>query len=623
MTILDESKAIPSRGLSSRQLWIGILGLLLVCVFFSCFRWLRMDGLEGDPGRWMLEVYRVSLGETPYRDFTWQYGPLAPYLVGGILRLFGASFLTLQVLLDGLASAIVIVCYVLASRFTSPWLAFSLALLVCTAGGTNTGNFALFSLAIYSPAVLTGTLGILLFLLGAHDDWHQRKGFALGNLGMGFFLCALSKPEFALSAGLFVGLRLLILSRGRIAVLLVTVFPAMLGSLWVFQQAGFSRVLAGLSGYGMASVSCPWWPTGYGLVTILAAISQTVMLVAALSCCDRRDLWKRYRMAYGLVLLTGLTGLIGTAFLMRSSVATLSQIYSARIPFSAIILYLLSTSTVLLPLLWGMISTWAAFAYAWSRERSSSTAYNVLLWLCIWSLSARSLFSSILGDGTSVSPAAYAPLLIFGPILLSVVAESLLTPAGSRRLRSVLMTIVLAYSAIRAAGFVYFQHENRYSSIATRAGQVTVADLNTTRIYKHVEENTEPGAHILELPYGGGYSFAAHLRSSVATTQFKFFMPPDDIQRQDVAGLTAHPPVMVIADDSPTLGAIWGPPPSARKCPFPHCVWTSEPIGTRDETVEAVKWILREYEAQRRFGGKLILSKKTSLATAASPPLSP
>src|SRR4051794_28502917 len=59
-----------------------------------------------DEGIALSAARRVSEGQVPYADFTWAYGPVTPYPLGGLFKLFGTSLLQWRVL-GGIAGAAV------------------------------------------------------------------------------------------------------------------------------------------------------------------------------------------------------------------------------------------------------------------------------------------------------------------------------------------------------------------------------------------------------------------------------------------------------------------------------------------------------------------------------------
>jgi len=70
--------------------------LLLVFVAFSA-RWIWIVGGRGDNG-WTYEpAWRILHGQIPYRDFVMIPGPLAPYILAGLMRVFGESVWLFQV----------------------------------------------------------------------------------------------------------------------------------------------------------------------------------------------------------------------------------------------------------------------------------------------------------------------------------------------------------------------------------------------------------------------------------------------------------------------------------------------------------------------------------------------
>ncbi|HOX38195.1 MAG TPA: hypothetical protein PL033_09420 [Candidatus Brocadiia bacterium] len=79
----------------------------------------RVNYTTQDRGRDLYVAWRVSLGELPYRDFEWPYGPLAPIYYGTWFRFFSPSMLTFEmaetvaILLAGLG------VFIACSRFAA------------------------------------------------------------------------------------------------------------------------------------------------------------------------------------------------------------------------------------------------------------------------------------------------------------------------------------------------------------------------------------------------------------------------------------------------------------------------------------------------------------------------
>ena len=143
----------------------------------------------------------VLVGELPYRDFTWQYPPLSIFVLGGAFRLFGATFATAQVVIDLLSSLLVFCVWQFARRLLSRGPAFAIVLLFAAVGGAQCAYaFPLFSLTIYTPAILTGSIGVLLACTALVDLVRMGRLRVGGwiQLALGSLLALLSKPECAI-----------------------------------------------------------------------------------------------------------------------------------------------------------------------------------------------------------------------------------------------------------------------------------------------------------------------------------------------------------------------------------------------------------------------------------------
>ncbi len=104
MTFVAPSATSPSSARSGPRTWVRtrssgvlIVALLVAAALISGFTILR----EIDPfdeGLTLQAAHRVASGQVPYRDFLWAYGPLQPYLLGLLSKLFGASLLDWRIL---------------------------------------------------------------------------------------------------------------------------------------------------------------------------------------------------------------------------------------------------------------------------------------------------------------------------------------------------------------------------------------------------------------------------------------------------------------------------------------------------------------------------------------------
>ncbi len=68
-------------------LLLFIAGIMIHLPFWNYHHFIS----TGDTGRDLYVFSRTALGDVPYRDYWWCYGPLMPYIYGTIMRIFGFS----------------------------------------------------------------------------------------------------------------------------------------------------------------------------------------------------------------------------------------------------------------------------------------------------------------------------------------------------------------------------------------------------------------------------------------------------------------------------------------------------------------------------------------------------
>ena len=109
-----------------RLLWAG---LFLAGVAISAFTILQ--GIDPfDEGLALQAARRVAAGQIIYRDFRWAYGPAEPYLLAGLIKLFGVSLLHWRILRSLTDGAIALSAYVLVRGYASRPLALASWLVV-------------------------------------------------------------------------------------------------------------------------------------------------------------------------------------------------------------------------------------------------------------------------------------------------------------------------------------------------------------------------------------------------------------------------------------------------------------------------------------------------------------
>lgn len=220
----------------------AVSGLVVFAATLAAVTWGRWGDLDSDTGYDVLAGIRVADGMLPYADFTYYYGPLAPFLSGLAVVLGGAGFAPSVVIGFLVAAGIVAATYALARALLDPLGAFlAAALTAAVAFVPNNYGFVL----PHTHSATLGTLGVLLLLLfvrayasSGRERWLLAAGVAAGTT-------ALTKPEATAAAfvagGLWLVLRALAGSRLR------RELPLFLGPALVIPAAAYGALLTAVS----------------------------------------------------------------------------------------------------------------------------------------------------------------------------------------------------------------------------------------------------------------------------------------------------------------------------------------------------------------------------------------
>src|SRR5205085_12354644 len=136
---------------------------------------------------------------------------------------------------------------------------------------------------------LVGMVGLLMMMepLIRYVKFGFLDASALVVLSAGATIALLSKPEFAIGAVgaliataacdarcLFKYTPLSDRLRHQAVLFALALLPALALYGLMAWKAGTKNLLAGITGYGMASLVCPWWPTGLGIAGAAVALLQ-------------------------------------------------------------------------------------------------------------------------------------------------------------------------------------------------------------------------------------------------------------------------------------------------------------------------------------------------------------
>jgi hypothetical protein len=610
--------------------------IVAACGILSYLRWTKMDTLVwGDTARWLFEAQRVAAGQLPYKDFSWIYPPFSVLSLGWIMRWLGVSFSVAQIYVDVVSMGVVLAAYVLVRNLFPRFLVLPVMLCFVAVCGTSLSFFNIFSLLTYVPALQTAVCGFLIFLLGILKYARTGKMTAAMWLmvTLGAFVAAYSKPE-TLMATYGTLLLLAIVDRNywfggqerkewlrHYAMLgLACVAPALGAYLWTGAVTGFANMMVGLGGYGLASRTCPWWPTGLGAFGAVAALGEAAFLLAALSLTRRKTFSDRFGRRYFYGLAGGFAGgLIYASYVFYNNreLLTGSRPIAEKIWYSGQSTFW--TSAVLLPVMWACVALWLylVFRVFLSRGKQISADYFLLLVLLTGpvAMSARGWFNWLLDSRTQVPGICYPFFLVLGPYLLwralAPEGSDAEIPTGMRSASGcAILGSLIVYGALRVvAAYPQLLSDRPYQAMSTLAGEVRLKNYQAdAEIYQFVLENTSPTDTVLDLPYGGGINFAAHRLSPIFQIQFQQLSVPDRLLESDLGSIRQHPPKVVIADNAPNYGAIYGW--NTNECVFPRLVWAPETVAQSDRVAPAIVYIEQNYRVAKVVGRKLLLVPK-------------
>jgi hypothetical protein len=186
---VEAASATGARVLTERRV---IAALAIWTIALAVLTWGRWGDPTMDTGYDLLAADRIAGGELPYVDFTYFYGPVPAFLLGGIYAVTGTAVWPAVLLGLILSAGAVALTYVLARRFAEPVPAALAAALVAVAALSSANNSYVLPHSTSAPLAIVLALGALVLLTGA-----SRTRGRLVAAGVLCGLTALSRPELA------------------------------------------------------------------------------------------------------------------------------------------------------------------------------------------------------------------------------------------------------------------------------------------------------------------------------------------------------------------------------------------------------------------------------------------
>jgi len=175
----------------------ALVVVAIAAIVLLLITWNTWGSVDNDTGYDALAGARVAHGQFPYVDYTYWYGPLAPFLLGFVSLLGGAGFQPAIVFGIAIALTLVGATYALGRALSGALGGLLAALLVAPLA------FAPHQFSYVSPHTHSATLGVLtvvlsLLCLHAYAKAPGRASLIFAGVAAG--LAGLTRPEFALAA---------------------------------------------------------------------------------------------------------------------------------------------------------------------------------------------------------------------------------------------------------------------------------------------------------------------------------------------------------------------------------------------------------------------------------------
>jgi hypothetical protein len=380
----------------------------------------------------------------------------------------------------------------------------------------------------------------------------------------------------------------------------------LLGSL-----VGYANLADALRGYGLATVPCAWWPTGLGVFGALAALGAAGFVIGiGRAALGARHVWLFAGAVAGGAVWLGYEWYVDGPLLSGPYPMTARVLSFGKAAFG--------TSPVLRPVLWSAIVYWLALLTRMIRGPADRARLELLLLLTVpVFISVRSLFGSTLSPMPEVPALSYPFLALLGPYLLTRALEfpqragTRVKLQGTPAAMKFTSLLVIAYAVLRVtAAYPNLLSNRSFTELDTESGFVRVLDGKANaELYHYVLDHTSPQDYFLELPYGGGLTFASGRRNPVFSNQFAQMPLPERFQAEDLARIRNNPPRLVVAVDQPNFGSFWGIQGNIA-CAFPRLAWIPDrPSWTPQSALPVTEFLTSNYHTDRKIGSWLLLGR--------------
>ena len=544
----------------------GMVLLLLAVLSQVAAGWRYFPGFTGDHAWYLQVAWRVSQGETLYRDVAWAYGPLPAQALAALIRWGGPEAAWASLISGALAVMGVLLTYWATRSLLAPGLALLVTTFAALAGPNPWGGLFHTFFYVYTQAITWGSVASLTALVASlrtlpGQPAEARAGAWMVVAGAASGLAVLSKPEYGVVA-LATGTAALLVGRASprawARYLLAGALTAAAGFGWQAWTAGVDPMLRGYTGYDQLAAGSGWlWGTRVGNKPLLVGGYALWLAVAAVWAARR---WPQRRwlfvavavasslaaLAVALFFVADGAGRVLPVLLGQGDVASL-----ALKPAQALNAVALPWAP-LLPLL--LLLGWLA------RGRGLPGA-----WWVLWTFAVASSLRLLLTG--YASPFAVAPALAVAWTWLEQRWRS--QPERARRSRRVAAALLAGWMALGLAAQWLIPnplYNGRRVWVDTRLGPVKIAQAVAAEhetVAALIEEHAPAGQPIFAAGYGAQWYLLSRRPNPTAFDLLIAGMGASGREAEQVqSDLLASPPAVVMLPG-------WWPLPGAGE-PLPR-----------------------------------------------------
>jgi len=482
----------------------------------------------GDFGRWLHETERFARGEVLYRDFTWPFPPLAIWIVGGWMRVFGSGLASVHVLTSLILSAILgCYAYLLSRAIPERLLVVVTASSVVLALALAQRESASLALGMYTPAAPIGVLLLMLSLIAAMARGNAGARWQPLVLGLLCGMMVLTKHDVWVPAAA------LVIYNRSLTTYVAAMATVAAGAAIVALTAGASVLPGVLTGFNHAQeFGGRSLPDLESLTIALIATALAGAVLAVVTEAPRRWIWA---MVSAAVVMTGLytAASLASGADLAGSALELARGLSTEVP------------PLLLPVVVAVVLV---------HRRREKRDFALLLSLILLILATRAR------RGFQFSEWYHALLEL--PVYAMVALALSPGPVTVRRLQWVFVFLFLAGCAAEwSLGRVPLVGIGRLPAVETARGTVHWRPFEASRMQWLSAElharDAERRRPLLAFRYTGGYSYFLDRRNPTGMPQgFRLSrFDPDSV----VTAMIAHDPPIFALDthqrDSATVPA--------------------------------------------------------------------